>query len=470
MKQKLFLIALAITIGMTSCSDDESNNGYNSGEPPIIGSWYEEAENEEIRFSENGTFYDKYCNTIRSEEIEGRWEYNSKNSKLTYTYSFMGKTEFVDWTVKNLKELSFTISSTEVADHNLEKIVETYKIEVGETATIRFSSIFPSYNVKSYASNNPRLASVNENGEIKAEGEKGTTYVKISTDKGNVWVKVVVGDDCLDLWYDYQSLIGKNYSTVRKVLGIPSINGEDGYSYGFILSDYHDYAEEIDVFLNTNTGLVEEIALVLKSSVPESKILTYMNTHYYTYSALGTYYYITTPDIETSKAVIKYDKDNMCVRFLAPENYIWPDYSNTFGLTTDQIVDRYGELFYGMLPYYAISNIYAEAIYFYIDKITNKVTAYQLYIKPSVTAESLHKLLSSKYNYFKSTNTQFGYRDGSNQETSKIMLVYDFEKATVICYDLENFNVIGNNAKPRSVSNTDWFNTNLFEKTKLNDI
>ena len=72
MKKILSLIALAITIGMTSCSDDECDHGIII-DGDIVGSWYEEAENEEMRFGESGPFYDRYANYLRCAEVEGRW-------------------------------------------------------------------------------------------------------------------------------------------------------------------------------------------------------------------------------------------------------------------------------------------------------------------------------------------------------------------------------------------------------------
>ena len=82
MKKILSFIALAITIGMTSCSDDECDHGIEPTiDGSIVGSWYEEAENEEMRFGESGTFYDRYANYLRCAEVEGRWEYDKKKQQ-----------------------------------------------------------------------------------------------------------------------------------------------------------------------------------------------------------------------------------------------------------------------------------------------------------------------------------------------------------------------------------------------------
>ena len=189
MKKFLFPIATAIVLGFASCSDDECDHSViqpdSSSLLDVAGNWYEEATNEEMRYNENGTFYDRYCNTTRSGETEGRWEYDQANRRLTWTYSFMGQTQFSDWTVDDLTEMSLTISSTTVATHTLERIVETYQLEVGQTANIQFAADYPSYTVLSYTSKNERLASVDNQGVITAEGEKGTTYIKVETDKGN---------------------------------------------------------------------------------------------------------------------------------------------------------------------------------------------------------------------------------------------------------------------------------------------
>ena len=138
--RKILFLMLA-TFALASCNDDCDHN-YDPNpiiDPDIVGSWYEEEENEEMRFSSSGTFYDKYCNAKRAFETEGRYELSSDGRKLTYNYNFMGQTQFADWTVSNREELSFTITSTTVASHVLEKIVETYNLTVGQTQQISFS-------------------------------------------------------------------------------------------------------------------------------------------------------------------------------------------------------------------------------------------------------------------------------------------------------------------------------------------
>lgn len=443
MKQLYYFIALAIvSLCITSCGEDECDHNIQTDKEEaldVVGNWYEEAENEEMRFNESGTFYDRYCNVRRAAETEGRWEYDKDNSKLTYTFSYLGQTQYADWTVKNLTEIGMTISSSTVADHALERIVESYSMEVGSTQAIQFSTAYPTYSVQSYQSNNPLLADVSSDGIITATGEKGTTYIKVVTDKGNVWVRVTVGDDRLDLWYDYASLLGANYTTLRNILGTYSIAGDDGYSYGYSLADLNDYAMELDVWLDSSTGKVSELALALKDGVPESEVVSYMNAHYYPYTALGSEYYTTCDSLKNSKAVVRYDKENKCIRFLPTDMFGIPDYTSDFGLTESEIVAKYGELYLGALPYYAVSNQYVSTVYFVIDETTGKVTAYQLTTVDGVDPETIKSLLAAKFNMYRSQDNQFAYRDGETQDSSKVMIVYNATRGTITVFDLLNY-------------------------------
>lgn len=446
MRKFLSFIAAVITLGLVSCSSDDSD-GTSSSSLDIVGSWYEEAENEEMRLNENGTFYDKYCNVLRSGETEGRWEYDKANRKLTETFFFMGQTQYNDFTVRNLTENGFTISSENIGNHKFEKIVETYNLTVGATATIKYTNpairnnnieYGQSSTYSPYKSNNERIASVTADGKITAEGEKGTTYIKIPTGNGNVWVKVVVGDECLDLWYDYPSLMGTDIASVRNILGIPSVNGDDGYSFGYVLS-LNDYADEIDIFLDEHTGLVDQMALVIKKDIPESLLLNYLKSHYYPSADLGSEFYTTSSTIEKSISVVYYDKAKKVVRFYASDMYRIPDRTCDFGLTTNEIVKKYGELLYGVLPMYDVNSIYVSTIYYTIDKNTNKVTAFQYTVRENISPNIINKHLSAQYNLIASEGNMYGYGDGDSRNTSRIWIVYNADRKNITFFDQDNY-------------------------------
>jgi hypothetical protein len=286
------------------------------GEHPLVGTWYEVSENEEIRLSKSGTLYDKYCGKNRSGETEGRWEFNQEKMTLTYSYEFMGQMMFTDWKVTDLTEISFTIYADQVGSHKLERVVETFNLEVGESCSISYFADKPQYTVTSIETTSRIVAIDEDSYEISATGEKGTAYIKIETNQGTVWVKVIVGDDCLDLWYDYVSFIGKDYGYMTSELGSPSLNGEDGYSFGYSLP-LHDLVYEVDFFMDSATGLIDQIGLALVAGAPVTQVKAYMSSHYYPTTLIGNGdCYTTSPTIAESVAVLQYMQEHNIVWIL----------------------------------------------------------------------------------------------------------------------------------------------------------
>lgn len=408
--------------------------------PALVGTWYEEDMNEELRLSPSYTMYDKYCTIERSGETEGNYELDIENMRLTYRYEFMGQMQFADWKITDLTEISFTISSDMVGAHKLEKVVETFTLNVGESCSINYFDENLGYNLISMETNSRIVSIDEETREITASGEKGTAYIKLNTDNGTAWAKVIVGDDCLDLWYDYVSFIGKDYKYMTSVLGAPSVNGEDGYSFGYSML-MHDLITEVDFFMNTSTGLIEEIGLALINASPAAQIQSYMNAHYYSTNELGTAdTYTTSPSLSESIAIVKYNKSQNVIWISDASFYTFPDYAEELGKTQDEIVAKYGELYYGILPMYEVNNTYGYSVYFQISETTGAVTAIQFSLMPDHNVDSVHNLLSSTYNHYKTdeTNTKFAYRN-AGEDDSTIMIVYDAAKAHVTWFDLFNY-------------------------------
>lgn len=456
MFKKISLAVMALIFGMSSCSEescDHVTGGSGELSTAIVGNWYDEAENEEIRFSESGKFYDRYANYSRCGETEGTWEFNSKTNKLTYSFPFTGGMNYIDWTVKDLTESSFTLSSSKNGMHKVEKIVEEYTLNVGETVEIKCGG----FGTWIYGSKNERIASVNpRTGVIKAEGEKGITYIKVSnfatthdqsSSKKAIWVKVTVGDNCADLWYDYVGLIGLDYAGVTKALsslGTPAA-GTDGYSFAYGHTK-HGVAESTLVYLCPEDKLTDEIQLVLKESVPELAVLSYMNSHYYKMKEDDSYvYFSSSSDPETSKAIVAYSKQQRRIVFRETQHYyekahvkeLWEDFVPLFGANQAAVKKAMGEYGYKLLmsdasyskdgsDYYTISgNKYITMVGFVFNP-DKQVSEFWLYMDTTSDANEVYKYLLAKYKEEKT-------------ESSKTSLVfYNDDKTMKVVFDLKN--------------------------------
>lgn len=459
-KKFLFLIALVVSFVMISCNDDECDHSIKTDSTPtedsVVGAWYEEAENEEMRFSENGTFYDRYANYAKCEQVEGRYEYDSKNHKLTYMYTWLGQSMFADWTVKDKSEMGFTIYSSTVGDHVVEKIVESYELKVGETANIEFSKVYPDYSVISYTSNNERIASVTPEGLVKAEGEKGITYIKVHTSKCNVWVKVIVGDNCAELWHDYVGLIGLDYKGITKALwklGDP-YSGEDGYSFGFLHNGLHDVAEITKVFLCPEERTAIEIHLLLKESVPEAQVLSYMDSRYYKIGDTDAYiFYSSLSDPETSKAIIAYNKSEKSIIFNETQHFLhyphvkdlWTDFVPLFGSNKTKVketMDNYGYSFVmsnydyskdGSDYYNIPNNKYARLVGFVFNP-DRQMSEFWVYMDRNSDANEAYSYLLAKYKENEAEASQ--YKRIFYNDDKSVKVTFDLVEAAVIYTNL----------------------------------
>ena len=420
MKKFLSLIALAITFGMASCSDDECDHITNPTpqENPIVGMWYEETNNEEANYDESGTFYDRYCNVESSRETEGRYEFDQANMKLTCRYSFIGQNVQDDFTVKNLSELTFTLSSQNASALNMGKIVEKHKMEVGEVVKLKFSSERVDININSYTSKNERIASVTPDGTVTAMGEKGTTYIKIETSVGNVWAKITVGDDSKDLWCNFTSVIGENYNTMKQYFSRLGDPASDGINYFAYYPANHLYIKNINVLVDTEKDMVTAIQVYLRESIPAIEITSYLKSILYKQENVD--FYSNMPITEDSKALVTYNQEDNVVTYLETQSTLhpelWHDFTKLFGSNNNQVkaaMDKYDYLFsmtsYSYSKngsdYYSIAdNDYIETVGFVFNP-DKQVSEFWLYLTTTVNISEVYKFLTYKYTEYESEST-----------------------------------------------------------------
>ena len=439
MKKILSLIALAMTIGMTSCSDDSCDHVTPPcpGENWIEGLWYVEADNEEINYGNSGTFYDRYSNVELSGETEGRYEMDCANMKLTYRYSYLGNNITKDWTVKNPKEFSFKLSSSDASGLDVEKIVEQHKVNVGETVKLNFAAERSDINVSSYKSNNELIATVSSDGIVTAMGGKGTTYIKMATNSGNLWAKITVGEDNKDLWCDYVCLIGADYNTMRQFfsrIGEPETDGIDYFRY---IMSIHQYIESVNILIDTEEDFIIAIQLYIKDGVPPIEIESYLKSRYYEQDGFG--FYSTQPEIEESKAIVTYDQEDRCVSLFETQHTLhpelWHDFTKLFGSDKTSVknaMDKYGYSFLmsdnsysvdGSDFYYITDNNYLTMAGFVFNP-DKQVSEFWLYLNSKSNPNEIYNYLGHKY------------QENENESTDYSLVFYNEDKSLKVVFDL----------------------------------
>lgn len=451
MKKKLFFVLA--TFALASCNDDCDHNIISKGSDiggvftyeylsSGTGSWYEEEENEEFRPTANGKYYDKYCNLKRAAETEGIYEISEKGSRMTMSYKFMGQNQFADWKISNVKEFSFVMSSEQVAAHTYEKIVETYSLKVGQSQKINFGTEHPSYTIKSFSSNNEHIAYVSNDGTITAMGEKGTAYVKISHNQGNVWVKVVVGDNYADLWYDYSELLNDSYAQMRNLLGEPDQVSTDYNSYSY-MTPLHDVINYFNVYINPITNMVEQVDIYLKEGVSSAQITSYMDARYYVLDESGdTKFYHTSPTYEESRATYTYVKNSNVVMIVPAEGFLdlWKDLTPLLGENSDVCKKEMANngFNYQMSDYsYSLdgSDYYATPVddvatmvglVFNKDK---KMCEYWIYLNTKVDTSIVYGFLNNKYKLSQSETNE----DGG------LYIFYNLDNSIRVTFSLEGY-------------------------------
>ena len=415
---KKILFPLLTIFVMSACDDDcdhkikipetgDFNYEYASSG---TGCWYEETENEEFRATINGKFYDKYCNLLRAGETEGSYEISNRGTRMTQSYKFMGQNQFNDWKVSNVKELSFTIASDEVAAHTYEKIVESYTLTAGQTQQINFANDYPAYYVSSYSSTNNHIASVNSAGFITAGNEKGTAYIKISHDQGNAWVKVIIGEDYADLWYDYSVLLDNSYTQMRSLLGNPDETDTENQCYKY-KTEMHEIIEYVNVYINERSHTVDQVEMHFRKNVPGEVITSHLNARYYYLGDGGdTKFYHTSSDIFDSRAIFAFNSSINGIVIMPAEGFLdlWKDFTSLFGQTSDAIKDEMAYMEYPFLmseisysidgsDYYSIpENDYANMIGFVFNK-DKKMCEYWVYLNTDKDASIVYGFLEDKY-------------------------------------------------------------------------
>ena len=423
MRKYLFLVAAATVLGFSSCSEEDCNHAGEGnstiGYSEIAGSWYDPIENEEVKYTENGTFHDKYANNYRASHTEGRYEINA--NKLTYTYKLMGQNQFSDFTLTDYKpDYSITLYSDKIGKTVLYRISNVVNLDLGAEAELPCSGL---------ESTDSRIVSI-DGTTAKSNGMKGTVYLKNAQ---GTYVKVIVGNDIDDLWMDYSKAIGLTVAEMKDLFGTPDeLTENDAFYTG--VNTTHDMIKYVG--FSIENGVVVGLGLFFKAGISEEEIINYLKDKYFYNTEMGLF--TSHKSLTASIFVAQYKKDTNTLIFQKrPVNI--PDYTVLFAKSRADI----DLIFTGQQPLaeakdsvrYAIpenSDWDLDYASFYFRGKGRLMNSFAVHYKESVSPEDVTKYLKSKYEFLQeiemmgrkaemyqnssSTYTIFHYRDDNRIE------------------------------------------------------
>lgn len=323
MKKNLFLIASAIILCFTSCSEVECDH-FTEGESNIslselVGVWYDPEMNEEIKYMENGLFYDRYANKHNAKYTEGRFSLQHGN-KLSYTYSYMGQNQYNDFTISEVvPNVRFKITSKQTGSVVLHKVTDVINVELGGSVQLPDGS---------FSSPDERILSI-DGSNAKSNGMNGVVYLKSSND---TYIKVIAGSETDDMWMDYSYFIGKTISDVKNAFGSPS-GSIDNEIYYKDMELTHSSVISTQFVIGEN-NVVTSLGIFLKDAVSEFDVEQFLGEKYFFNNTVKLY--TSHKELSNSIFVIEYDKDKKLL-FFTKRPVGLMDFTNIFGVSKSYI-------------------------------------------------------------------------------------------------------------------------------------
>ena len=427
MRKYLFLVATATVLGFSSCSEEDCNHAGEGnstiGYSEIAGSWYDPIENEEVKYTENGTFHDKYANNYRASHTEGRYEINA--NKLTYTYKLMGQNQFTDFTLTDYKpDYSISLYSEKTGKTVLYRISNIVNLDLGAEAEL------PCFGLESTDS---RIVSI-DGITAKSNGMNGTVYIKNAQ---GTYVKVTVGNDIDDLWMDYSKAIGLTVAEMKDMLGTPDeLTENDAFYTG--VNTTHDMIKYVG--FSIENGVVAGLGIFFKDGISEEEITTYLKDKYFYNTEMGLF--TSHKSLTASIFVAKYMKDSNTLIFQKrPVNI--PDFTVMFAKSRAEI----NRNFTGQQPLaeaidsvrYAIpenSDLDLDYASFYFRGKGRLMNSFAVHYKESVSPEDVTKYLKTKYEFLQEIEVM-GRKAEAYQNSSSTYTIFHYrDENRIEYYDL----------------------------------
>lgn len=413
--KKLWLLPVALMVAGTfgaCCDYEEESLGGNVPEPEkqpvsVVGGWLGDGSNpaegilsmSESVYNEDGTYWANviYINVEGDINLnviyEGTYTYKKDMLSEKYVSSINGSNVIDDYKVLFLDKYTLKTeynSSIEVKN----RIVESHNVEVG--AEVNFAYSDADFTPSSFTSTDEKIATVDENGMIKAL-KRGIAYIKAHSSVGTVVAKVVVSDsdNYID---DFIDDISAPIETVISKYGSYCSELNDGPSNVI----HYYFADNLmsDAYLYALDGFVNSVTVRISMNADFNKIHEMFGNKYELIGEEETRK-IYASTIGEQKINIVVDEEKMAVYYeIQKKSYEKID--DVLFLTIDEAVAKFGvELLdtddYSRAKSIKINDEYVERVAFLYDPSTRKIQNVQVYVNPNWTEAEVEKWYEDKY-------------------------------------------------------------------------
>lgn len=461
MKMKKFLLAIVCLVGFVACDDDEKVivSGTSTSEM-IVGEWVYDNPDigrwEKQKFLNNMVFYYSCFNLnpyLDLDNMEGTYYYTQKDKKFTFTYAnVLGGVTYQDAVIENISKYSYTATyynddASYTGKYTYHRLIDDVQICYGESVTPKYNRLITDTDIRTFLSNDTEIAEVDPvSGAITAGNKAGVTYVSVVTNDGDAYVEVVVVDPD-NLFPDYSLALNMNEAHAKQVwpdycvYAGPFFTDRIGYPVRG-----NAYAKMVTMWLDDNRN-IESVQVELKSSTQdiETEIHGFLSAKYeYQSQTDGIYMYFDFSQPDVLPLAVYYSPSLNLVEYQKIEvaKDLWPDYTNGFGMTADELKESYGAPFYesGNSLCFMQENDYVDFVAFSLSSATNTVYASSAFLKTDCDWQEALNFLNRKYFYYEKGSEPddnfFAFTNNSILEASNIGITFNGNEGLVTYVDL----------------------------------
>lgn len=281
------LSSLGLTFSM--CDSEPDVDPDEALKESLVGGWYNEEHQEYDKFFASGSYYSEFPSSIGEGYTSLYGNYAINDGVLSLAFEFDGMALSTQNEIVTLTDYEMVWHDMATGDeYKYIKVIDEVNLNMGERIPI--STITNDLTVYGFSFTQGVSIFDTSSSEIVGFLE-GTGFVKFSTDKGDVMIRLNVTNDDRVVLPDFSSVLGMQKDDLINCMGTPYAN-EEAYVY-------YNYASPLVTsamfMIDDASDEVYVVGVTLSKNTSEEDIMDYLNENYVFLSSdeeNGTYIYV----------------------------------------------------------------------------------------------------------------------------------------------------------------------------------